>query len=416
MCIGQNLASRGSITVIVGILLGINDTARMLLLCLSVAVTRLPARRRLDGKQMALSESNIKILYLVLLKTHRERNSPFAQKHSFKGLAHARGIIAGRSFFIFLDANNTTKKKVERKENVRSSRLSRRDFFLVVDLLLVDGRLLLFILAPDDVVLLVEVGALVRDGEDLAGVADLFSADAERVARDPDDVELGGDGRVVVGVLFDLGAVHDGIGLGDDAAESGVVGVDVGTQPLGEEVGALVGSRAGQSGVSVVDDGFLGSLLLGADAVVAIFEQQALFLCTDRLGKCLQVGSNGAVEADVVQCREDQHDNHEDQRAKSTAGIHIHIRTTDAVCGSLRRTTAGQGEQANEADFGDVESDKDLLQSAGIDGALSVNIHVVDIEHVVAVGAVEEVQANRGEDEDKRRNSSVADGNDLRYN
>lgn len=49
---------------------------------------------------------------------------------------------------------------------------------LVVDLLLVDRRLLFVVLAPDDVVLLVKVGALVGDRENFAGVADCLSADS----------------------------------------------------------------------------------------------------------------------------------------------------------------------------------------------------------------------------------------------
>ena len=60
-----------------------------------------------------------------------------------------------------------------------------------MNLLLVDRREVLSVAtAPDDVVLLVQVGTLVCDREDFASVTDLLSADAERITWDPDEAKL----------------------------------------------------------------------------------------------------------------------------------------------------------------------------------------------------------------------------------
>jgi hypothetical protein len=289
--------------------------------------------------------------------------------------------------------------------------VSRRQYlthYLVMDLLLVNRRLLLIIAAPDDVVLLVEVGAFISDRKDLASIADLFPADAKGIARDPDDVELRSDSRVVVGVLFDLAGVHNRVGLRHDAAEGLVVGVDVRAQPFGEEVGALVGSGASEGWV------LLGSFFCcDALGVVAVLDEETLLFGGDRLGESFQVWSDGAVEADVVQRGEDEHDDHEDQWAESATGIHVHVRSADAVGRHLRGAATGHCEQTNEADLRNIETDKDLLQGARVHGSLGVDVDVVDVEHVVAVCAVEEVQSNGREEQDKRSDSSVADCDDL---
>jgi len=85
------------------------------------------------------------------------------------------------------------KRKDDRRKAGR--RLTRRMLesltSSVVDLLLVDRRqVVLVAVAPNDVVLLVQVGAFVCDRDDLAGVTDFLSADAERITWNPDDTRL----------------------------------------------------------------------------------------------------------------------------------------------------------------------------------------------------------------------------------
>ena len=115
----------------------------------------------------------------------------------------------------------------------------------------------------------------------------------------------------------------------------------------------------------------------------------------------------------MVQRREDESDDHEDKWAKGATGIHVDIGTRLAVSRCLRGATTCHCEEANKADLSNVQSNKDLLQRAGVHSSLSVDIHVVDVEHVVAVGTVEEVQADSCEEQNKRCDSSVADRDNL---
>ena len=56
---------------------------------------------------------------------------------------------------------------------------------LIIDLLLPEGRAY-GLDVPDELVLVVEDAALIRDGDDLAGVADLLLRDAHGVLGDPE--------------------------------------------------------------------------------------------------------------------------------------------------------------------------------------------------------------------------------------
>ena len=289
-----------------------------------------------------------------------------------------------------------------------------------MDLLLVDWRQILSVAtAPDDLVVLVQVGALVCDRKHLSGVADFLSADAERVTWNPDEAELGCNGRVVVCVTLNLVRVLDGIGLRRNATERLVVAVDVGTKPLGEEVGSLVGSRVVEGRVAAICDGLMRGLLGGSSTVMVTVAftvlggEQTLLLGADRLGKGFQVRGHCAVQADVVQCGEDQHDDHQDKRTKSTTGVHLHVGTLQSVGRRHCGTATCQCEKADEADFSDIQTNKDLLQCARVDGALGVDICVVDEEHVVAEREVEQVETDSSEQKNQRSNSGVADCDDL---
>ena len=289
-----------------------------------------------------------------------------------------------------------------------------------MDILLVDWRQVLAVAtAPDDAVLLIQVSALVCDGKHLAGVTNFLPADAERVTRNPDDSKLRGDCGVVVCVTRNIMRVLDRISLGRNAAERFVVAVDVGAKPLGEEVGSLVRSGVIESRVVAICDRFMRGLLVGGSAIVVsvaltvLCSEQTLLLGGDRLGKSFQMGSHCDVEADVIQRGEDQHDDHQDKRAECTTGVHLHVGTGYSVFRCHCRTATCQCEKTDEADFSNVQTNKDLLQCAGIDSSLGVDIGVVDVEHVVAEGEVEEVETDSSEQKDQRSNSGVANCNDL---
>ena len=96
----------------------------------------------------------------------------------------------------------------------------------------------------------------------------------------------------------------------------------------------------------------------------------------------------------MVQRCEDDEEDHKDQR-------------TDSLCwGGAHRNA----ENAEDADFGDVEPNEELLHGAGIHQALGVVAGAGFIEEVVAVGEVEEVEADGGEAEDEGCDDGVGDG------
>lgn len=185
-----------------------------------------------------------------------------------------------------------------------------------------------------------------------------------------------------------------------------------------------MGSGSVKSAVAVSDSARLGTvLLLGAIvepiALTVLGGEKTLLLGTNGLGKSLEVRADGAVEVDVVERSDNQHDDHEDQRSKGATRVDV-----DQI-GSVRRVgrlairtlhsgAAGRhGEKADEADLSNVQTDKEVLQGARVDTSLGVNVDVVNKEQVVAVGKVEQVQADGREEEDERGNRSVADSNDL---
>ena len=212
--------------------------------------------------------------------------------------------------------------------------------------------------------------------------------------------------------------ILDRISLGGNATESGVVAVDVGTEPLGEEVRSFVRSWGVEGRVAATCSSLMNTLLVGGTVVVPVAlavlgSKQTLFFGTDRLRQGLQVGSHCAVEADVVKRGEDQHDDHQNERAECTTRVHVHIRTALTVGGRLRRTAGCQCEKADEADLSNVEANKDMLQCARVDSSLGVDVCVIHVEHVVAEGEVEEVEADGSEQKDQRSNNGVADCDDL---
>ena len=70
----------------------------------------------------------------------------------------------------------------------------------------------------------------------------------------------------------------------------------------------------------------------------------------------------------------------------------------------------GDGEEADHADFREVDARDEVLEGAGVDQALGVDVGVGHEEDVVAVGEVEEGDAGGGETEDEGCDERICDG------
>jgi hypothetical protein len=97
----------------------------------------------------------------------------------------------------------------------------------------------------------------------------------------------------------------------------------------------------------------------------------------------------------MEECREDEEEDHHDERADSAIGVE-----------------AGS-EETEQADLGDVKADEEVLQSAWVYGAASVDSGVVNVKKVVAVREVEEEDAYGGKDENERSDAGIANGYDM---
>jgi len=115
-------------------------------------------------------------------------------------------------------------------------------------------------------------------------VLHLLRADARLVSRDPEEWELGCDAGGVVCVLGDgffVQVVDVEEAVGDELAEGGEVGVDVGGEELGEDVGLLdgCGGRGGDFAAVLLFDvlgAVAGSCFGGAE--------EAFLLCFEGAG------------------------------------------------------------------------------------------------------------------------------------
>ena len=54
----------------------------------------------------------------------------------------------------------------------------------------------------------------------------------------------------------------------------------------------------------------------------------------------------------------------------------------------------GHGEETEEADDGEVDAGGGLLEGAWVDQALGVDVGVVDVEKIVAVGQIDQIEAD----------------------
>lgn len=265
-----------------------------------------------------------------------------------------------------------------------------------------------------DMVLLIQPRILIRDGDHLARVRDFLRTDAQLVARDPEQRGLRADARMVIGCALDFGRVAGGfVGVGHPAAQLLVAAVLVRAEVADEEVGRArgftVGGLGGEALLGGVDGfdavlalvlawgagaGFVGVRVLAGVAVVALLaREERLFLGFEVLGQEVDQRGEGAVEREMVDDDEDEEDDHEDQGAEC-----------DAAAG------CADGEQANQADHQKVAADSDVLQGADERFALRVDVRVGDVQHVVAIGKVEEIETDGCEAHDERSDTRVRDG------
>lgn len=114
----------------------------------------------------------------------------------------------------------------------------------------------------------------------------------------------------------------------------------------------------------------------------------------------------------MVQRREDERDDHENKWAKCTAGIHVDLGARLAISRCLRGPPLAIAKRPMRQTSAMYSPTKTCCKARGY-SALGVDIHVVDVEHVVAVGTVEEVQADSCEEQNKRCDSSVTDRDNL---
>ena len=267
---------------------------------------------------------------------------------------------------------------------------------LVVDLLAPDrwaGTLRI----PLDLVLLIQVAALIADANDFARHEHLLLGHARGVLGDPEDRGAARHRGWEVGVGGDLVRVLEarGLVLGHQVAQSVVVSVDPGLEELDEEVALLLDAGVGTAGhelgelglavllgfFAVVDGGDVG-LGVGTAGVAGLNQ---LLLDLETAGEARQKRAQRSVERDVVEEGEDEEHAHEDG---GTRGF-------------------GHGEHAHHADLGQVDTEEEVLESSGVEQTTGINVGVGDEQNVVAVGQVEQTQGNGSPEEHDRRNDRI---------
>ena len=219
-----------------------------------------------------------------------------------------------------------------------------------------------------------------------------------------------------VGVAFDLRWILGcGVTGGDEFAEGFVVGVDVRAEETGEEI-ALHWGGSGQVAIAVaVGHALLGGVDGCAGAVESVLAgvarrdsegvlglavaelgvllaEEGFFLGFQVLREVVDQGSHCGFQGDVVEDQEDKENNLEDQWADG-----------DLAVGS------SDGEQTDQADDEKVAAHGEMLQTLDEDFALRVDVGVGYIEHVVAVGEVEEEQGDTSKAKNQRLDAGVGD-------
>lgn len=185
---------------------------------------------------------------------------------------------------------------------------------------------------------------------DLAGIRCLLARNAHRVTRDPQQWHALRNSRVEISLFLHFGVVAHGDFLGYEATHGGIIVVDVWLEELGEHVGFLVWSLFG------LGDGraFLAVLVVSV-VLFALFLEQAAFFGVHGFGEVIDHGAERGVQRDLVERGEDEEEDHKDEWADRS----------DALA-------SADGKEADKADFGQIEANKELLKSTGVDTALGL--------------------------------------------
>ena len=118
-----------------------------------------------------------------------------------------------------------------------------------------------------------------------------LAANAHTISRDPKERSLRSDGRMVIRVARRDGVVDDvGKAMGNEAAKGVVVGVEIWTEELGDEVWFFVG---GWSEIFARGIGGAGHAVGGGDmaafvGAAAVWRYHAVFCCEQGLLFCLE--------------------------------------------------------------------------------------------------------------------------------
>ncbi|KAI6752243.1 hypothetical protein HG531_006939 [Fusarium graminearum] len=185
------------------------------------------------------------------------------------------------------------------------------------------------------------------------------------------------DNTMLWAALFLVVVESHGALVGHKLAHSGVIGVDPGLEPLGEEVTLLL-NTTNSTWHELADASGLGITILHAvgssvgDAVVvqhlSILKLgtlgallNSLLLNLKRTGQVVEKRVESLGHGHVEQDAEDKEDDHQSSGACSL----------------------GDNKHSNEADLGKINPDKELLQSPRVNKASSVNLGLGDKENVV---------------------------------
>ena len=256
------------------------------------------------------------------------------------------------------------------------------------------------ILINHNLALLIQCGSLIRDGDRARCLGNLLSRDTHVVTGNDQDRDLRPNTRWQVSLLNEslIKLIIFGHHLWNQLAHGMVIVVDVWLEEFGEHIWLLGWCTGSSHAVAVLVGGAvridLLSFRIACDCAVAMLnleEGKALF-SLKRLGEVFDEWLKSAVETDVEEGGEDEQENH-------------HNEWTD--CSDIIQAS---GEETEQADFGDVEANEEVLQSTWVDGTASVDTSVVDIKEVVAIREVEEEDTDCGEDEHEWCNASVGGG------
>lgn len=202
---------------------------------------------------------------------------------------------------------------------------------------------------------------------------------------------------MIVRVPFDFRGVRGRCEIvGDQFAKGCVVGVFVWLEEFDDWVGLGQDWFAGSGAVGKTLFG-IGDFSAGADLVVVMVSvtvgKQVVLLGFQVLGQIVEQGRDGLVERKVVDDGKNAADDHQDHGAQGAF-----------ILGS------SNGKETNHANDQEIATNGGVLQGARIHHALSIDVRVRHIEHVVSIREIEEIQAESGKTKHQRGDRSICDG------